>query len=210
MLTYMLDTNICIYVMKNYPLDLREKFNSLAEQLCISSITLGELHYGAEKSARRVDNLTAIEHFVARLDVLPFEVKAAAHYGQVRAELERAGTPCGPHDMQIGGHARSEGLIIVTNNLRGFRRMRGMRVENWVRALLPLGRRRRRVDVTLNPRRNVMAVSSDLTVKQRGGMAPHSRDMRCPRFAQLFTLRKQRAQGKPGARCTRGLACKCT
>ncbi len=81
MLTYMLDTNICIYVMKNYPLDLREKFNSLAEQLCISSITLGELHYGAEKSARRVDNLTAIEHFVARLDVLPFEAKAAAHYG---------------------------------------------------------------------------------------------------------------------------------
>ena len=112
MLTYMLDTNICIHVMKSYPLDLREKFNSLAEQLCISSITLGELHYGAEKSARRVENLTAIEHFVARLDVLPFGDKAAAHYGQVRAELERAGTPCGPHDMQIGGHARSEGLII--------------------------------------------------------------------------------------------------
>ena len=107
MLTYMLDTNICIYVMKNYPLDLREKFNSLAEQLCISSITLGELHYGAEKSARRANNFAAIEHFVARLDVLPFAAKAAAHYGQVRAELERVGTPCGPHDMQIGGHARS-------------------------------------------------------------------------------------------------------
>ena len=111
MLTYMLDINICIYVMKNYPQDLRERLNSLAEQLCISSITLGELHYGAEKSLRRVDNLTAIEHFVARLDVLPFDAKAAAHYGQVRAELERAGTPCGPHDMQIGGHARSQGLI---------------------------------------------------------------------------------------------------
>ena len=65
MLTYMLDTNICIYVMKNYPPALLEKFNSLAEQICISSITLGELHYGAEKSARRADNLTAIEHFVA-------------------------------------------------------------------------------------------------------------------------------------------------
>jgi tRNA(fMet)-specific endonuclease VapC len=132
MLTYMLDTNICIYVMKNYPLDLRDRFNSLAEQLCISSITLGELHYGAEKSARRVDNLSAIEAFVARLDVLPFEAKAAAHYGQVRAELERAGTPCGPHDMQIGGHARSEGLIIVTNNIGEFSRMPGLRVENWV------------------------------------------------------------------------------
>ena len=132
MLTYMLDTNICIYVMKSYPIDLREKFNALAEQLCISSITLGELHYGAEKSVRRAHNLTAIEHFVARLDVLPFAEKAAAHYGQVRAELERAGTPSGPHDMQIGGHARSEGLIVVTNNMREFERMPGVRAENWV------------------------------------------------------------------------------
>jgi len=132
MLTYMLDTNICIYVMKNYPQQLRDKFNSLAEQLCISSITLGELRYGAEKSARLADNLIAVEHFVARLDVLPFDEKAAAHHGQLRAELERAGTPCGPHDMQIGGHARSQGLIIVTNNMREFSRMKGIRVENWV------------------------------------------------------------------------------
>lgn len=131
MLAYMLDTNICIYVMKTYPPELREKFNTLAEQLCISSITLGELHYGAEKSARRVENLTAIEHFVARLEVLPFGNKAAAHYGQLRAELERAGMPCGPHDTQIGGHARSEGLILVTNNMREFARMPGIRAENW-------------------------------------------------------------------------------
>jgi len=72
MLAYMLDTNVCIHVTKNYPLELREKFNALAEQLCISDITLGELKYGAEKSARRAHNLTAIEHFVAHLDVLPF------------------------------------------------------------------------------------------------------------------------------------------
>jgi tRNA(fMet)-specific endonuclease VapC len=132
MLAYMLDTNICIYVMKTYPPDLREKFNALAEQLCISSVTLGELHYGAEKSARRVENLTAIERFVTRLEVLPFGDKAAAHYGQLRAELERAGTPCGPHDLQIGGHARSEGLVVVTNNLREFAHMPGVRTENWV------------------------------------------------------------------------------
>lgn len=132
MLTYMLDTNICIYVMKSYPAELRDRFNRCAEQLCISSITLGELHYGAEKSVRRAENLAAIEQFVARLDVLPFGDKAAAHYGQVRAELARAGTPCGPHDMQIGGHARSEGLIVVTNNLREFERMPGVRTENWV------------------------------------------------------------------------------
>lgn len=132
MLAYMLDTKICIYVMKSYPPELREKFNSVAEQLCISSTTLGELHYGAEKSVRRAENLAAIAQFVARLDVLPFGEKAAAHYGQVRAELSRAGTPCGPHDMQIGGHARSEGLIVVTNNIREFARMPGVRAENWV------------------------------------------------------------------------------
>ena len=132
MLQYMLDTNICIYVIKNYPAELRERFNRLAEQLCISSITLGELHYGAEKSAQRLKNLQAIEHFTARLEVLAFASKAAVHYGQIRAELERAGTPCGSHDMQIGGHARCEGLIVVTNNMREFARMSGVRAENWI------------------------------------------------------------------------------
>ena len=132
MLTYMLDTNICIYVMKAHPPELRELFNLHADRLCISSITLGELHYGAERSARRAENIAKIERFAARLDVLPFGEKAAIHYGQVRAELTRAGPPCGPHDMQIGGHARSEGLIVVTNNLREFERMPGVRTENWV------------------------------------------------------------------------------
>lgn len=132
MLAYMLDTNICIYVMKRYPSELREKFNGLAEQLCISSVTLGELYYGAEKSARRLENLTAIAAFAARLEILAFGDKAAMHYGQLRAELERAGTPCGAHDLQIGGHARSEGLVLVTNNLREFARMPGLRSENWV------------------------------------------------------------------------------
>lgn len=131
MLTHMLDTNICIHVMKAWPLELLTRFNTLAEQLCISSITLGELHYGAEKSARREKNLAAIENFVARLEVLPFADKAAAHYGQIRAELERAGTPCGAYDMQIGGHARSEGLLVVTRNTREFSRMSGVRIEAW-------------------------------------------------------------------------------
>jgi tRNA(fMet)-specific endonuclease VapC len=131
MLHYMLDTDICIYVMKNYPPKLRERFNRLAERLCISSITLGELHYGAEKSARRLENLEAIEHFAARLEVLPFSPRAAAHYGQIRDELERAGRPAGAHDMMIGGHARSEGLVLATNNIREFERMSGLLVENW-------------------------------------------------------------------------------
>ena len=131
MLRYMLDTNICIYVIKNYPTKLRERFNRLAEQLCVSTITLAELQYGAEKSARRVENLQAVEQFRARLEVLSFSPSAAAHYGQIRAELERAGRPAGSHDMMIGGHARSEGLVLVTNNVREFERMSGLSLENW-------------------------------------------------------------------------------
>ena len=132
MLQYMLDTNICIYVIKNRPTELRQQFNRLAEQICISAITLAELYYGVEKSSRRSQNLQAVEQFVARLEALPFSVEAAAHYGQVRAELERDGKPAGPHDMLIGAHARSAGLIVVTNNLREFERIPGLRTENWV------------------------------------------------------------------------------
>jgi tRNA(fMet)-specific endonuclease VapC len=119
-------------VIKNYPPELRERFNLLAEQLCMSSITLAELHYGAEKSARRLENLQAIDQFCARLEVLAFPERAAAHFGQIRAEVERLGTPVRPLDMLIGAHARAEGLIVVTNNEREFRRLPGVRVENWV------------------------------------------------------------------------------
>jgi tRNA(fMet)-specific endonuclease VapC len=129
---YMLDTNICIYVMKNHPPKLRERFNRMAEQICISSITLGELYFGVEKSQRREENFNILEQFSARLDVLPFPAKAAAHYGQLRAELERIGRPIGYNDLLIGSHARAEGLIVVTNNAREFRRLPGIRVENWV------------------------------------------------------------------------------
>jgi tRNA(fMet)-specific endonuclease VapC len=132
MLGYMLDTDICIYVIKNRPPALRERFNSVADQLCISSISLGELIYGARKSARAAANLDVIERFAARLEILPFTEKAAAHYGQIRADLERAGRPAGIHDMMIGGHARSEGLVLVNNNVREFERMAGLRVANWV------------------------------------------------------------------------------
>jgi tRNA(fMet)-specific endonuclease VapC len=132
MLHYMLDTNICIYVIKSRPAELREQFNRLTEQICISTITLAELFYGVEKSSRRAQNLQAVEEFVARLEALPFSAEAAAHYGQVRAELERAGQLAGPYDMLIGAHARSAGLIVVTNNLREFERIPGLRIENWV------------------------------------------------------------------------------
>jgi tRNA(fMet)-specific endonuclease VapC len=132
MLQYMLDTNICIYVIKNYPPKLRERFERFSENLCISSITLAELHYGVEKSARRLENLQEVDQFTARLEVLAFSARAAAYFGQIRAEVERVGKPAGPFDMLIGAHARAEGLIVVTNNEREFSRLPGVRVENWV------------------------------------------------------------------------------
>jgi tRNA(fMet)-specific endonuclease VapC len=97
-----------------------------------STITLGELAYGAERSARPIENRAIYEQFVANLSVLAFSGGAASHYGQIRAALTRVGRPCGTHDMLIGGHARSEGLTVVTNNVREFARMPGLRVENWV------------------------------------------------------------------------------
>jgi tRNA(fMet)-specific endonuclease VapC len=132
MLQYMLDTNICIYVIKNYPAELRERFNQHADQMCISAMTLSELSFGAAKSSRRAENLHAIEQFVALLEILPFTAKAAVHFGQLRAELERAGRPVGAYDMLIAAHARAEGLVVVTNNLREFRRIAGLRTENWI------------------------------------------------------------------------------
>lgn len=132
MLEFMLDTNICIYVIKNRPAILRERFDQYAEALCISTITLGELFYGVERSARRSQNLRAVEEFAARLEVMPFPAKAAAHFGQIRAELAKLGTPCGAHDMLIAAHARSEGLTLVTNNIREFQRIPALRIDNWV------------------------------------------------------------------------------
>jgi tRNA(fMet)-specific endonuclease VapC len=132
MLEYMLDTNICIYVIKNRTAALRERFDQEAEALCISTITLSELFYGVERSARRSQNLRAVEEFAARLEVMPFPAKAAAHFGEIRAELTRLGMPCGAFDMLIAAHARSEGLTLVTNNVREFQRIPALRIDNWV------------------------------------------------------------------------------
>lgn len=134
MLKYMLDTNICIFTVKNRPQQVREAFNRHHGQLCISSISLMELIYGAERSAMPERNLSVIEGFSARLEVLNYDQAAATHTGQLRAELARSGTPIGPYDQLIAGHARSQGLILVTNNRRGFDRVPGLRVEDWTTA----------------------------------------------------------------------------
>jgi tRNA(fMet)-specific endonuclease VapC len=111
---------------------VREAFKNHEDQLCISAITLMELVYGAEASAAVDRNLREIEGFAARLEVLPYDNDAAVHTGQLRAELKTKGRPIGPNDEMIAGHARSHGLVIVTNNIKQFKNVPGIRLENWV------------------------------------------------------------------------------
>lgn len=132
MLKYMLDTNIVIYVMKRRPPELLDVFNQHANRMAISAVTLAELVHGAEKSQRVSQNLGAIEDFCSRLEVLPYGAKAAQHYGAIRSALERIGQPIGVNDIHIAAHARSEGLIVVTNNIGEFERVQALRLENWV------------------------------------------------------------------------------
>ncbi len=131
MLKYMLDTNICIYTIKNRPMQVREYFTNNYNRLCISSVVLTELLYGAEKSQHRERALADVEGLVARLDILDFDQRAAAHAAEIRAELAKAGTPIGDYDVLIAAHARSQGLILVSNNLREFNRVAGLRTVNW-------------------------------------------------------------------------------
>ena len=131
MLRYMLDTNICIYALKHKPAGVREAFEAHGAHLSTSAVVIAELLYGAEKSARPDANREAIEAFAARLEVLPFDMEAADHYGRLRAELEASGRPIGPYDLMIAAHARSAGLALVTNNTKEFERVPGLLLENW-------------------------------------------------------------------------------
>ena len=132
MLKYLLDTNIAIYVIKRRPIEVLGRFNENASRMAISVITLAELLHGAEKSSQPSGNLAVVEDFCSRLEVLPYTAKAAQHYGQIRTDLERAGQPIGVNDLHIAAHARSEGLIVVTNNTREFSRVPALLVENWI------------------------------------------------------------------------------
>ncbi len=131
---YMLDTNIAIYTIRNRPREVRRKFVAQQGRMCISTVTLMELIYGAEKSAQPGRNLQDIEGFASRLTVLPYDREAAMHTGRIRAELARAGTPIGPYDQMIAGHARSRGLIVVTANTDEFMRVPGLSIEDWTAA----------------------------------------------------------------------------
>ena len=132
MLRYMLDTNLCLRVLRDRPQELRVRFNQEAELLCISTIVLTVLLYGAEKSSRSVENRREVERLAARLQVLQFDETAASHSAEIRAGLERRGFPIGGCDVLIAGRARSRGLVVVTGNLREFNRVDGLRSEDWL------------------------------------------------------------------------------
>ncbi|MCK6406997.1 MAG: type II toxin-antitoxin system VapC family toxin [Rhodocyclaceae bacterium] len=132
MIRYLLDTNIVIYVIKRRPIEVLSKFNANATRMAISAITLAELMHGAEKSSQREANLAVVEDFCSRLEVLPYSAKAAQHYGAIRSALERSGQTIGVNDLHIAAHARSEGLVLVTNNMREFERVPALELENWI------------------------------------------------------------------------------
>jgi tRNA(fMet)-specific endonuclease VapC len=128
----MLDTNICIYIIKQKPVIVLKRFlDYQIGEIGISSITLSELRYGVAKSKYREKNAKALEEFIIPLDIAPFDEVAATAYGDIRANLEKAGTPIGAMDMLIAAHALSLGIILVTNNTREFSRIPSLEIIDW-------------------------------------------------------------------------------
>ena len=130
---YMLDTNICIYLIKQHPVSVINRLKKQSiEDVCLSSITLAELEYGVQKSERKEHNRFALAQFVSPLDILSFDEKAALEFGRIRAFLEQKGTLIGEYDLMIAAHALSLDLILVTNNTKEFKRVSHLQIENWV------------------------------------------------------------------------------
>lgn len=130
MINFLLDTNIVIHAMKGRPQVLADKFNHYTGRMAISAITVGELHFGVQKSKDVAKSGRVLEDFISHLEVLPFDEAAAWHYGEIR--FETRSQPIGHNDMLIAAHARSEGLVLVTNNTKEFERVDGLRLQNWV------------------------------------------------------------------------------
>ncbi|RJX16893.1 MAG: type II toxin-antitoxin system VapC family toxin [Desulforudis sp.] len=132
---YLLDTNICIYIAKYNPPEVRERFaQHTVDELAMSVITLGELYHGAEKSQSPKKASAAIEQLINVIQVIPMTEPVAQQYGKIRAKLEKAGQTIGNNDLWIASHAKAEGLVLVTNNEREFKRVAGLKVENWAKS----------------------------------------------------------------------------
>ncbi|MBS3776834.1 MAG: type II toxin-antitoxin system VapC family toxin [Bacteroidales bacterium] len=129
---YLLDTNICIYIIKKRPANVLKKFESLSPgDVAISSITLAELYYGIMKSSNPKKNQEALDKFLIPLEILDFDYAVTIEYGKIRADLEKNGTPIGPLDTLIASHAKSLNLTLVTNNEKEFERIPDLKIENW-------------------------------------------------------------------------------
>ena len=134
MIDYILDTNICIYLIKKKPIAVLSRFSHIASnRMAISSITYGELLYGANKSQYRHKSLTVVSNFVALTQVVQVDKEAAKHYGDIRADLSKRGNIIGDNDLWIAAHTRSLGATLVSNNLREFDRVAGLKTQNWIK-----------------------------------------------------------------------------
>lgn len=130
---YMLDTNICIYIIAKRPESVLENLKAkMDDGFSISAITLAELEYGVAQSEKKEKNADALAQFLAFISIFPFDEAAAAEYGWIHTDLRKKGTPIGPMDELIAAHAKSQGLILVTNNTREFERVVDLKLENWV------------------------------------------------------------------------------
>jgi len=131
--TYMIDTNICIYIAKNHPVHVMRRFEQMRPgDVVMSFVTHGELVFGAEKSNHRVKTIEKLQRLTEWIPVEFPTPETALHYGQIRAQLERAGTPIGANDLWIAAHALSYDMILVSNNIKEFQRVPDLKLENWV------------------------------------------------------------------------------
>jgi tRNA(fMet)-specific endonuclease VapC len=132
MIRYMLDTNICIHILRHPDSPVADRFKEHEASLSVSTITLHELHFGADRSQRPAYQRELIDKLAARLAVLDFNDEAASHSGNINAALAKTGQLIGAYDMLIAGHARSLGLTVVTNNVKDFKRVDGLLYEDWL------------------------------------------------------------------------------
>ena len=134
MIKYLIDTNICIYIMNKRPIGIIHKFKQFdVGEIGVSTITVSELQYGVSKSKHRRLNKQRIEEFLFPLEILPYDEIAATIYGDIRVQSEKRGEPIGPLDLLIAAHALSRNLVLISNNEKEFKRVKNLKVENWVK-----------------------------------------------------------------------------
>ena len=133
MIKYLVDTNVCIYIINKRPIGIIHKFKLFAVgEIGVSTITVSELQYGVSNSKNRRLNKQRVDEFLSPLEILPYDEFAANIYGDIRLQLEKRGKSIGPLDMLIAAHALSRNLILISNNEKEFKRVKNLKVENWV------------------------------------------------------------------------------